>query len=43
MYEILLKAMEMKIKLGTGQDAEASISEVLVYVENIPTALLLNE
>lgn len=34
MYEILVEALERKLKIGTGNDIP--IQEVLIYIENIP-------
>jgi hypothetical protein len=34
MYEVLMKGMQIKLKLGSQKDIP--ISEVLIYIENIP-------
>lgn len=34
MYEILVQALERKLKIGTNDDIP--IEEVLIYIENIP-------
>jgi hypothetical protein len=34
MYEVLVKGMQIKLKLGS--DKDIPISEVLIYIENIP-------
>lgn len=36
MYEVLVKGMQIKLKLGSTQDIP--ISEVLIYINNIPLA-----
>lgn len=34
MYEVLIEALERKLKIGT--DDDIPIEEVLIYIENIP-------
>jgi hypothetical protein len=34
MYEILVEALERKLKIGT--DSDIPIEEVLIYIDNIP-------
>lgn len=36
MYEVLVKGMQIKLKLGS--DKDIPIPEVLIYIENIPLA-----